>query len=570
MNSQISNSVLLRTIEECVRAFLKEQEENALLTNSVVPSWNDSGFPLFEPANDEYFALKHAQVKLEVAIREHLAEPILGAMLESYGYKVEFFRLESMPAFPTNCVLGRRLPFNLTIERNGIKKAFRYTEWDLIDFDNDVEGSIARALKQYDASEAYVLKWQSYKTSRFGSDLICSLLEEIYLSDFFNEYLNSDLYRLYIGEIKSAVAKANEFLGFKAIPRMSLLHLPKLRQMTLLELEAYSAEKKSYTPVKNDEGYTPGDLDSRSIEVLNEAFFGGKLYRALVGEDDFAKSFWTAEYLYRTLDGVNVFDYTPIACGYLKSVEQLAYKLLKATLDNPQIDKLYIKAKCGKEKLKHELVDGCYKTKGFKWPHVVACKHNEKYFDIALTPLINCLTHNDGAWRTPSALKGIRRALTCYVSSCRNDHFHKENINTKQELDAIRSNTKLAFFYLLGGYNPCRSDEEFFALFDTSLTYDELYSKIRGHARHTNRFVLEEENGDRQRAVYIEDDDIIRIDSSGEIVSEMKFEAVESFDGYHRIGLTEPVNPENVMCLTRQAYPQKVWFERADGVLAEI
>ena len=62
MNSQISNSVLLRTMEECVHGFLKEQEENALFTSSVVPNWNDSGFPIFEPANDEYFALKHAQV----------------------------------------------------------------------------------------------------------------------------------------------------------------------------------------------------------------------------------------------------------------------------------------------------------------------------------------------------------------------------------------------------------------------------------------------------------------------------------------------------------------------------
>lgn len=98
------------------------------MTNSVVPSWNDSGFPIFEPANGEYFALKHAQVKLEVAIREQLAEPILGAMLASYGYKVEFFRTTSMLGFPINGVLGRRLPFNLTIERNGIKKAFCYTE----------------------------------------------------------------------------------------------------------------------------------------------------------------------------------------------------------------------------------------------------------------------------------------------------------------------------------------------------------------------------------------------------------------------------------------------------------
>ena len=51
-------------MEECVHGFLKEQEENALLTSSIVPNWNDSGFPIFEPANDEYFALKHAQVKL--------------------------------------------------------------------------------------------------------------------------------------------------------------------------------------------------------------------------------------------------------------------------------------------------------------------------------------------------------------------------------------------------------------------------------------------------------------------------------------------------------------------------
>lgn len=98
------------------------------MTNSVVPSWNDSGFPIFEPANGGYFALKHAQVKLEVAIREHLAEPILGAMLALYGYKVEFFRTTSMLGFPINGVLGRQLPFNLKIERNGIKKAFRYTE----------------------------------------------------------------------------------------------------------------------------------------------------------------------------------------------------------------------------------------------------------------------------------------------------------------------------------------------------------------------------------------------------------------------------------------------------------
>lgn len=297
MSSQVASDALNRTMEECINAFLKGQQEKALLNNPIDLNWNDSGFPIFEAANDEYFALKRAQEQLEVKIRERLAEPILGAMLESYGYKVEFFRLSPMPAFSTNSTLGRRLPFNFTIERNGIKTAFRYTEWNDIDYETDVEGSIVRALEQYDANEAYVLKWESDNNRQLGFKPIGEPLEEIYLSDFFKDYLSDDYYCLYVQRIKAAVAKANEFLGFKAIPRMSLAYLPKLRQKTLLELEAYVDEKKSYIPVKNDEENIPRDLDKRSIEVLNEAFFGSKLYRALLGEDDFAKSFWTAEYL---------------------------------------------------------------------------------------------------------------------------------------------------------------------------------------------------------------------------------------------------------------------------------
>ena len=127
MSSQAANDALVETIEECIDAFLKKQQEFALLSNPTSLSWNDSGFPIFEAANDEYFALKRAQERLEVEIRERLAEPILAAMLETNGCKVELFHPVPMPAFPTNRTLGKYLPFNLTIERDGIKVSFRYT-----------------------------------------------------------------------------------------------------------------------------------------------------------------------------------------------------------------------------------------------------------------------------------------------------------------------------------------------------------------------------------------------------------------------------------------------------------
>lgn len=185
MSSQAVNDALIETIEECIYAFLKKHQEYALLGNPTSLSWNDSGFPIFEAANDEYFALKRAQERLEVEIRECLAEPILAAMLETHGYEVEFFHPVPMPAFPTNRTLGKYLPFNLTIERDGIKAAFRYTEWDYIDREVSIEDSVAKALEHHGAKEAYVLKWEIGKKRRPDTDPIDKPLDEIHLSDFF-------------------------------------------------------------------------------------------------------------------------------------------------------------------------------------------------------------------------------------------------------------------------------------------------------------------------------------------------------------------------------------------------
>lgn len=106
-------------------------------------------------------------------------------MLETHGYEVEFFHPVPMPAFPTNRTLGKYLPVNLTIERDGIKAAFRYTEWDYIDREVSIEDSVAKALEHHDAKEAYVLKWEIGKKRRPDTDPIDEPLDEIHLSDFF-------------------------------------------------------------------------------------------------------------------------------------------------------------------------------------------------------------------------------------------------------------------------------------------------------------------------------------------------------------------------------------------------
>ena len=63
-------------------------------------------------------------------------------------------------------------------------------------------------------------------------------------------------------------------------------------------------------------------------------FYKEKRYLALCGKEDFAHSFITSEYLYQTLRGNNEFDYTAIVSGYLKSVEQLLFRIEKFLLNN--------------------------------------------------------------------------------------------------------------------------------------------------------------------------------------------------------------------------------------------
>lgn len=70
-----------------------------------------------------------------------------------------------------------------------------------------------------------------------------------------------------------------------------------------------------------------------------------------MGDEDFAKSFMTSEYLFELFKNKINIDYTWVICGYVKSVEQLLYKFMKLQLDINNNNKLWIKANSGISKI---------------------------------------------------------------------------------------------------------------------------------------------------------------------------------------------------------------------------
>ena len=79
------------------------------------------------------------------------------------------------------------------------------------------------------------------------------------------------------------------------------------------------------------------DIDQR--DIIEKHFKKHKNYQLLLGNSDFAQSFITAEWLYSSLyENARNIDFTAIAMGYYKAIEQLLFAYIK-NLTNKEIDK---------------------------------------------------------------------------------------------------------------------------------------------------------------------------------------------------------------------------------------
>ena len=177
------------------------------------------------------------------------------------------------------------------------------------------------------------------------------------------------------------------------------------------------------------------DLGKKSKELLFSSgalknFINRKYYLALIGRSDFAKSFETSEYLYRQHNAGEDIDYTSIISGYLKSVEQLLYKIVMLSIDK----KCTIKQKGGKRNSRETFTT-----------------ENLKKCDTTLGALICFLRDNKGTLLIDHQYKEcLLNCLMTYVNECRNENFHKHNITQWNNVELIRKNTFLMYVLLLG------------------------------------------------------------------------------------------------------------------------
>lgn len=528
-------------------------------------------FEIFKPGNDEYYEYKFFERRLEWYIRD-LVNSILFQLLQenSMRFTCPDEGAQSLIGF-NNSDFEQSYPFEFIMKNKSETVGYRYTFLG--------SNEIDYLVKEYNVNRIVILNWENTEDQYSLKEMLgCpdKRVTEQSLKSFFCEYLNDGLFDIFITKIRNAVGIANEEIGFQTIPKMSLRYLSNFKAelnetLRSLDFSQMRYQILNHLDENNSVRVNEFNIDSSDFNEIKNNFIEKELYKALFGREDFAKCFITSEYLYNLLKSNNSFDYTAVVCGYFKAVEQLLYKIMQIELENNNSKELWIKCK-GNPQGKDISTNFRKNPKSKKtvW-QVRLKKENEKYFSIELGSLIWFYNDSNICSISEYGRHSIRKLLLQYNQECRNDHFHKDNIYSIQEVNRVRNNTLLILFYIIGS---CRLHGEISekkrALGIQDDSFDRLYKKIMLLPRIQD-FCIKFPNKKEQYFRRILNQKCTSYTNSGSVEENvLKFVTIEKYQyfreknycGLDEIGIDAVINNKNI--------PEKVWFIKYDGEMVEI
>jgi len=521
------------------------------------------GFPMFKPGNDEFYQYAYYEKSLEWYIRDFLVNAILRALFSIS--LVECLWPSTNRAIHvrfSNESIEDIYPFEFILARDETRTGYRHTGLA----SNEVE----KLLNDYDLDRIIILDWTDETAEHFSNDVIGCNSDKVFSESakhFFTAFFSDELYSIYTSKVRKAVENANEEIGFQTIPRLSLRYLSSFKSELTGELYRLDYKKLSYMVLDPENpksaGFKDIILSEDDYKLLDSNFIEKRLYRALLGTDKFAKCFITAEYLYHIFREGNSFDYTSVVSGYLKSIEQLVYRIMQISLHKYAGEDYWIKGFYPRSKKDYSIMSR--QNPVTNKPQVKFMPQNEEFFDITLAPLTWFL--HDNYQYLVSEKEKIHQLLLRYGSECRNDHFHKDNIEAFRDVESIRNNTLLLMYMLIGGCRLSGSIEDDNRLLGiTDDAFDRLYKRMieipRGVSKFCIKFAYKEEI--IVRRMFNQDKPIYN-DNGSVMSSSIKFITEEKYST-----LEDETNVIPDVIIDRNNIPEKMWFIKYGGERGSI
>lgn len=251
------------------------------------------------------------------------------------------------------------------------------------------------------------------------------------IKDFFDTYFGTDEFPVFMKYVTEFNERARTYVGFNTVIAPYDDSIAKFKKDKLELLHTYDYMNR-----------LPDDIYDNQANILYENYINRGLYRAMTGSCSFADSFVSSEWYYCINKVTNSLDQTAVITGYLKSVEQLLYSIVKLSIDS---------GKTIKRKGINDFID--FTTA------------NEDLIDTTLGSLIGFAKHYGEIFAVSSYVKRhIVNTLIDWRVNYRNDHLHKDNLYNSEKIDAIREKAIYLYFLLLGGCKIEKSDFDEFGV----------------------------------------------------------------------------------------------------------
>ncbi len=445
-------------------------------------------FACLDLTTKEYLIQKHMELRLETYVRQFLVSGFFREVFESRGYEID------TPSYyiPDNQVTaGEEFHSTIDFERNA---GFEF----VIDDDLNRYGCRFTDIQPWEAkkwlasgivTKIVVIDWfntdylsESEKKQRANG---VNAVTVTGINEFTSQWLGKDeseVYKLFVNEV---MQRYKETLGISSLPKLTAPVLFGHRLDEEEKIKVFIQNIRTHSPSRQRAGETvipdvhygyriidpnsfktekeincAQNIESRSEQFLSvsnvlDVYSTRKLYKVLVGRNDFAKSFLTSEYLYSQYNENDLFDYTSIVSGYLKSIEQLLLEIIMRFADKPinenNASKMY-RIKSNGKKNENGEYPASSKKEGKAYTINFSLKELE-YADTTIGALIYFVRNYKQRILTVKRefQDIILDCLECYRIECRNNSFHKHNNYDWKRVNMIRHNTLILYIMLLGG-----------------------------------------------------------------------------------------------------------------------
>lgn len=381
----------------------------------------------------------------------YTVQTLLVGLLDAYRIDYEIPEYDDVR--PTGRIAKKR-PFAFAITKNGKKTGYNFRYYRK-------NGLIAirdyyRNFKDIDAVRIYEIRKEKtgmmQTSNKIEAEEDNSYLWFGAIKDFFEEFFDDEEYSMFVEYAEKFNENAKNLIGYKmmAMPTTDAVASFKVKKAEMLrdEFNKYSISFKE-------------EIDKTEFEIIKHNYIDRELYQLITAESDYADSFISSEWYYGIHSITGAIDETGVVTGYLKSIEQLLYDVLKLYLGRKK-KRIGLNAK---KKGEFEANYPGENHKGF----IDFVEEYEYYFDTTLGSLIKFIKFKNHSGEffnkdffavDDDTIQYLIDTLYEFKDYDRNDHLHKDNLYTLEELETIRGKAIILYSLILGCFAISDDDLE--------------------------------------------------------------------------------------------------------------